>query len=62
MYLVQLKLIPLLSQCIHVCYFVFSEEAENERMHLMTALQLKQPSTFFKLSVVGAQGKIYLLL
>ncbi|KAL4228363.1 hypothetical protein ACF0H5_011411 [Mactra antiquata] len=32
------------------------EEAENERMHLMTALQLKQPSRLFKWSVIGAQG------
>lgn len=32
------------------------EEAENERMHLMTALQLKQPSYLFRLGVVGAQG------
>lgn len=32
------------------------EEAENERMHLMTALQLKQPSYMFRLGVVGAQG------
>ncbi|KAK3766470.1 hypothetical protein RRG08_059288 [Elysia crispata] len=32
------------------------EEAENERMHLLTALQLKEPSTFFRLCVIGAQG------
>ncbi|VDH97347.1 Hypothetical predicted protein [Mytilus galloprovincialis] len=32
------------------------EEAENERMHLMTALQLRQPSNLFRLCVVGAQG------
>ncbi|XP_025083709.1 alternative oxidase, mitochondrial-like [Pomacea canaliculata] len=32
------------------------EEAENERMHLMTALQLKQPSTLFRMSVIGVQG------
>ncbi|XP_063427500.1 uncharacterized protein LOC134711003 [Mytilus trossulus] len=32
------------------------EEAENERMHLMTALQLREPSNLFRLCVVGAQG------
>lgn len=32
------------------------EEAENERMHLMTALQLKQPSWMFRAGVVGTQG------
>ncbi|XP_070175216.1 uncharacterized protein [Littorina saxatilis] len=32
------------------------EEAENERMHLMTALQLKKPSWIFKTSVIGSQG------
>lgn len=32
------------------------EEAENERMHLMTALQLKQPSLLFRMAVIGSQG------
>eukprot|EP01055_Gregarina_sp_Pseudo9_P005560 Gregarina_sp_Pseudo_9__5559@NODE_742_length_2284_cov_155_865033_g698_i0_p1_GENE_NODE_742_length_2284_cov_155_865033_g698_i0NODE_742_length_2284_cov_155_865033_g698_i0_p1_ORF_typecomplete_len363_score6_69AOX/PF01786_17/7_3e73_NODE_742_length_2284_cov_155_865033_g698_i011242212 len=32
------------------------EEAENERMHLMTALQLKQPGLFFRLFVLFTQG------
>ncbi|GFN94802.1 Alternative oxidase, mitochondrial [Plakobranchus ocellatus] len=32
------------------------EEAENERMHLLTALQLREPSLFFRLCVIGAQG------
>ncbi|XP_005099181.1 alternative oxidase, mitochondrial [Aplysia californica] len=32
------------------------EEAENERMHLLTALQLKKPSLFFRLCVIGSQG------
>ncbi|KAI8495580.1 hypothetical protein Bbelb_265520 [Branchiostoma belcheri] len=32
------------------------EEAENERMHLMTALQLKQPSAVFRGCVIFAQG------
>ncbi|XP_013378562.1 alternative oxidase, mitochondrial [Lingula anatina] len=32
------------------------EEAENERMHLMTAIQLRQPGLPFRLGVIGAQG------
>ncbi|KAI8767461.1 alternative oxidase, mitochondrial [Biomphalaria glabrata] len=32
------------------------EEAENERMHLLTALQLKQPSILFRVCVIGSQG------
>ncbi|KAL3837367.1 hypothetical protein ACJMK2_022730 [Sinanodonta woodiana] len=32
------------------------EEAENERMHLMTAMQLKEPSWLFRASVIGTQG------
>nr|QQY98950.1 alternative oxidase [Anadara broughtonii] len=32
------------------------EEAENERMHLMTALQLRQPTWLFRTCVIGAQG------
>eukprot|EP00918_Siedleckia_nematoides_P041117 GHVU01089260.1.p1 GENE.GHVU01089260.1~~GHVU01089260.1.p1 ORF type:complete len:349 (-),score=28.69 GHVU01089260.1:909-1955(-) len=32
------------------------EEAENERMHLMTALQLKQPGILFRGAVMGTQG------
>ncbi|OWF42636.1 alternative oxidase, mitochondrial-like [Mizuhopecten yessoensis] len=32
------------------------EEAENERMHLMTALQLRQPTRLFRGCVIGAQG------
>ncbi|XP_069120427.1 alternative oxidase, mitochondrial-like [Argopecten irradians] len=32
------------------------EEAENERMHLMTALQLRQPTWLFRGCVIGAQG------
>eukprot|EP00005_Dracoamoeba_jomungandri_P004381 CAMPEP_0174257914 /NCGR_PEP_ID=MMETSP0439-20130205/7012_1 /TAXON_ID=0 /ORGANISM="Stereomyxa ramosa, Strain Chinc5" /LENGTH=181 /DNA_ID=CAMNT_0015341219 /DNA_START=777 /DNA_END=1322 /DNA_ORIENTATION=- len=31
------------------------EEAENERMHLLTALQLKKPSLGFKIAVAGSQ-------
>ena len=33
-----------------------TEEAENERMHLMTALCLKNPSWMFRTCVVGTQG------
>lgn len=32
------------------------EEAENERMHLMSALQLKRPSKMFRLFVLVTQG------
>jgi ubiquinol oxidase len=32
------------------------EEAENERMHLLTFVQMKQPGPFFRAAVVGAQG------
>jgi hypothetical protein len=33
------------------------EEAENERMHLLTALELKRPGPLFKVAVLGTQGK-----
>lgn len=32
------------------------EEAENERMHLMTFMTLRKPSLFFRAIVLGAQG------
>jgi hypothetical protein len=32
------------------------EEAENERMHLMTALELKKPSVLFRGMVLLSQG------
>lgn len=35
------------------------EEAENERMHLLTALELKNPSLFFRLCVLITQGIFY---
>jgi len=35
------------------------EEAENERMHLMTFMTLRQPSFFFRAMVLGAQGVFY---
>ena len=36
---------------------VQTEEAENERMHLMIALELKNPGTLFKAIVFLGQGK-----
>ena len=35
------------------------EEAENERMHLMTFMTLKKPSRFFRAMVLGAQGVFF---
>ncbi|KAK9821831.1 hypothetical protein WJX74_002160 [Apatococcus lobatus] len=35
------------------------EEAENERMHLLTFLELKQPSVWMRLSVLLAQGVFF---
>ena len=35
------------------------EEAENERMHLLTFMKIGQPSLFFRLMVVGAQGVFF---
>jgi hypothetical protein len=32
------------------------EESENERMHLLTFLQLKQPSMLFRFNVIATQG------
>ena len=42
-------------KCNRRCHFLV-EEAENERMHLLTALVLKQPGLIFRLSVLGTQG------
>lgn len=33
------------------------EEAENERMHLLTALELRRPGPLFKMAVLGTQGE-----
>ena len=41
--------------------FLYSEEAENERMHLMTALELKQPGIIFRGMVLLMQGKFEFL-
>ena len=35
---------------------MFLEEAENERMHLLTALVLRKPGPIFKFLVITAQG------
>ncbi|EPT05245.1 hypothetical protein FOMPIDRAFT_1139333 [Fomitopsis schrenkii] len=35
------------------------EEAENERMHLMTFLALRKPGLFFRAMLIGAQGVFY---
>jgi Alternative oxidase len=35
------------------------EEAENERMHLLTFIQLKQPGVAFRSAVLVAQGVLY---
>lgn len=40
---------------IHTCL----EEAENERMHLMTFMTLRQPSILMRGMVLGAQGVFY---
>ncbi|KAK7056713.1 inducible alternative oxidase 2 [Paramarasmius palmivorus] len=40
---------------IHTCL----EEAENERMHLMTFMTLRKPSIFFRAMILGAQGVFY---
>ncbi|GAA5883495.1 hypothetical protein JCM1840_003195, partial [Sporobolomyces johnsonii] len=34
-------------------------EAENERMHLLTFMQIREPSMFFRLLVLGAQGVFF---
>jgi threonyl-tRNA synthetase len=35
------------------------EEAENERMHLLTFMELKQPGPLFRAAVLGAQGVFF---
>lgn len=47
-------------QCtISFMLYTLIEEAENERMHLLTALVLRKPGILFKLAVIGAQGTLY---
>jgi len=43
---------------------MFLEEATNERMHLLTFVKMKDPSTLFRLAVIGGQfgfGSLFLL-
>ncbi|PPQ89652.1 hypothetical protein CVT25_013839 [Psilocybe cyanescens] len=54
-HLTSLRLMRRDSGWIHTCL----EEAENERMHLMTFMTLRQPSVFFRLMILGAQGVFY---
>ena len=37
------------------------EEAENERMHLLTAMVLRNPGPIFKAAVIGTQGSYYIV-
>lgn len=37
------------------------EEAENERMHLLTAMVLRNPGPLFKAAVIGAQGLYWVI-
>ncbi|KAF8895413.1 alternative oxidase [Infundibulicybe gibba] len=54
-HLTSLRLMRRDSGWIHTCL----EEAENERMHLMTFMTLRKPSLFFRALVLGAQGVFY---
>jgi len=54
-HLSSLRLMRRDSGWIHTCL----EEAENERMHLMTFMTLRKPSIFFRALVLGAQGVFY---
>ncbi|CCW66728.1 unnamed protein product [Phytomonas sp. Hart1] len=38
------------------------DEAENERMHLMTFIEMRQPGLFFRMCVLAAQGIVFNLL
>ncbi len=35
------------------------EEAENERMHLLTFMSMRQPGWFFRSAVIVAQGVMF---
>ncbi len=35
------------------------DEAENERMHLLTFMEMRQPNTLFRWMVIAAQGVYY---
>jgi len=54
-HLTSLRLMRRDSGWIHTCL----EEAENERMHLMTFMTLRQPSILLRAFVLGAQGVFY---
>jgi len=54
-HLTSLRLMRRDSGWIHTCL----EEAENERMHLMTFMTLRQPSILLRALVLGAQGVFY---
>ncbi|EAU86252.1 mitochondrial alternative oxidase [Coprinopsis cinerea okayama7 len=54
-HLQSLRLMRRDSGWIHTCL----EEAENERMHLMTFMTLRKPSIAFRAMVLGAQGVFY---
>jgi threonyl-tRNA synthetase len=38
------------------------EEAENERMHLLTFMEMRKPGPLFRASVIAAQGIMFNLL
>lgn len=54
-HLTSLRLMRRDSGWIHTCL----EEAENERMHLMTFMTLRKPSLFFRAMVLATQGVFY---
>ncbi|KAJ3568113.1 hypothetical protein NP233_g5925 [Leucocoprinus birnbaumii] len=54
-HLTSLRLLRRDSGWIHTCL----EEAENERMHLMTFMHLRNPGPFFRALILGAQGVFY---
>jgi hypothetical protein len=41
-----------------LCADTLLEEAENERMHLLTFLELRKPGPFMRFMVLVAQGEI----
>jgi hypothetical protein len=45
----------------HGWIHVLLEEAENERVHLMTFLEMKKPSRLFKMGVILAQWYYFTL-
>ncbi|KAJ6632402.1 alternative oxidase-domain-containing protein [Mycena sp. CBHHK59/15] len=54
-HLTSLRLMRRDSGWIHTCL----EEAENERMHLMTFMTLRESSIWFRAIILGAQGVFY---